>query len=503
MPRSKLAVQKAASPPYSLPAEAKVAEDTPKRFQLGEVGYLGLNIFDGISKDELKRELTWPTSIKTFKQMSYHSAITAPLTLFENMISKASFRFIPPEDATEEELRRTAIMQEMLDDMEHTFSDFIKEALSMQVYGFSIHEKVYRRRNAASGSKYNDNVIAWRKLPIRNQDTIEKFIFSDSGNEIKGVKQNLTQISDDYGRYSQRNEKEVILPRSKYLHFLAGRHRGDPFGKSMLRDAYLAWRYLTAIEELEATGVAKDLNGLPMMKIPAQYMAPDASPEQKLIYEMMKNIVRNIQNNQQSGILLPSAVDPETRQPLFDFSLVSTDGRKNYDTSEIKTYYKNLIFTSMFADILITGQGNTGSFALAQTKNTLAASTAESMLASIVQEVNRDLVRQTYELNGWDTTRMAKLDYEGLQEIDVETLSKAWQRLASVGMVPKTVDTVNAVLDVLGVDRLPESTTQEELDEMLTDDTSRAGDGMATPFEGTRTEAGSGNDNDNNLENTG
>lgn len=500
MPRSKT-VQKAGIPYNDDPSA--VAVTRPERFRLGEIGYQGLNIFDGISKDELKKELTWPASIKTFKQMSYHSAITAPLTLFENMIGKASFRFIPPPNATEEELRRTRIMQEMLDDMEGTFPEFIKESLSMLVYGFSIHEKVYRRRNSASGSKYNDNVIAWKKLPLRSQDTIEKFEFSKTGNEIIGVKQNLNMVADDYGRFSNRNDKEVIIPRAKYLHFIAGRHRGDPYGKSMLRDAYLAWRYLTAIEEIEAMGVSRDLNGLPMMKIPAQYMAPDASPEQKVVYEYMKGVIRNIQNNQQSGLILPSAVDPETRQALFDFELISTDGRKNYDTSEIKTYYKNLIFTSMFADILITGQGNTGSFALAQTKNTLAASTAEAILAGIVEEINRDLVRQTYELNEWDPARAARLDYEGLQETDVETISKAWQRLSSVGLVPKTINTVNAVLDVLGVDRLPESTTREELEELLTDNTSRSGDGMATAGDGTSTDGSNIDSNDNNLENAG
>ena len=346
----------------------KASDDAPVRFRLGEAGYLGLNIFNGISRDELKKELTWPKSIKTFKQMSYHSAITSPLTLFENIISRVTFRFIAPPNATEQEVEQTAIMNSMLNDMEQPFSDFINDALSSNVYGFSVHEKVYRRRTKESGSKYDDNLIGWRKLPIRNQETIEKFIFSEDGNEIVGVKQNLTLISDNYNRYSNRTSREVILPVSKVLIFRAGRHRGDPYGKSMLRDSYLAWRYLTALEEIEAQGVQKDLNGLPTLYIPPQYMSPDASPEQKAVYEYYKNAIRNIQVNQQAGLILPQAYDPETRQPLFKFELVSTDGKKNYDINKIKEYYKNLIFTSMMADILIMGQSNTGSFALASVK---------------------------------------------------------------------------------------------------------------------------------------
>jgi hypothetical protein len=67
-----------------------------------------------------------------------------------------------------------------------------------------------------------------------------------------------------YSRYNSRLLKEVILPRSKFMLFRAGKHKGDPFGKSMLRDAYLAWRFLSVIEEIEANGVAKDLAGLPV-----------------------------------------------------------------------------------------------------------------------------------------------------------------------------------------------------------------------------------------------
>lgn len=482
----------------------KALDDTPVRFRMSETGYLGLNIFDGISRDELKKELTWPNSIKTFKQMSYHSAITAPLTLFESIIDKATFRFLPPEDATEEEKNQTKIMNSMLHDMEGDFSDFIKDALSFNIYGFSVHEKVYRRRTKEAGSKYNDGLIGWKKLPIRNQETIDKFIFSPDGNDILGVKQDLSMVSDNYNRYSGREKKEVVLPISKVMIFNSGRHRGDPFGKSLLRDAYLAWRYLSALEELEAQGVQKDLNGLPLLTIPAQYMSPDASPEHKAIYDYYKNALRNLQMNQQASMILPSAYDPETRQPLFKFELISTDGKKNYDIGKIKDYYKALIFTSMQADVLLLGQGNTGSFALATVKGTLTAQSAEGMVKNIVRTINSDLVRQTYELNGWDTSRMATLDYENITDVDVETLSKAFQRLGATGYLPKTLDVINKGLDTLGIDRLPDDTTQEELEEMLPEKTTKSGEGMeeGMPSGTGSADGSSGNASDTNSENS-
>ena len=48
--------------------------DTPDRFKLSESGYMGLNIFNGITNEEMKKELNFPQSLKTFKSMSYHAS---------------------------------------------------------------------------------------------------------------------------------------------------------------------------------------------------------------------------------------------------------------------------------------------------------------------------------------------------------------------------------------------------------------------------------------------
>ena len=238
--------------------------DTPERFRLGELGRLGLSTIGGITNEELKRELNWPTSIKTFKTMHYHGTINSAITLFDNIIGKATWSVVPPKDATEEEKKQCKAVETMMHDMEGTWSEFIRDVLSMNIYGFSVHEKVYRRRLTTNGSKYNDGIIGWKKLPIRSQETVEKFIFSPDGNEILGVKQNLSAVNDNYNRFSNRIANEVVLPISKILLFRAGKHRGDPFGKSPLREAYLAWRFLTALEDLEATSIAKDVSGLPV-----------------------------------------------------------------------------------------------------------------------------------------------------------------------------------------------------------------------------------------------
>ena len=475
MAARKKAIEKAVSP-----------LDQPERFRMGELGSLGIRHFGGVTQDELKAELNWPRSINTFRDMSYHSAVNAPLTLFENIISKATWTYKPPADATEEEKNQAKIINQMMQDMEQPWSEFIRDVLSSNVFGFSVHEKVFRKRYKANGSLYDDGIIGWKKLPIRVQESISKFIFSEDGNEIIGVQQNLSAINDIYNRFSSRGNL-INIPRSKFLLFRTGKHRGDPFGKSPLRDAYLAWRFLTALEELEATGVAKDLNGLPVLYLPAQYLATDAPPEVQAIRLYYEGVMRNLQMNEQSAVILPQVIDAESRTPMFKLDLLSVDGKKNFDISKIKEYYKTLIFVSLFADILIQGTTSTGSFALGTIKNSLSGAYAERLISSIAEVLQNDLIKMTYQLNGWDESRMGTFDFDGIEPADLDTFSSAIMRMGASGYVPKTLEVINAVLSNLGIDALPEDTVLEDI---LPESKSRSGDGAA---------AGTGNGTSNSV----
>jgi len=478
-----------------------IINETPDRFKMSEMGYLGLSVFGGVSTEEIKRELNFPHSIKTFRAMSHHSAINSALTLFDNIIGKATWSVVPPKDATEEEKMQCKAIEDMMDDMEGTWPEFIRDVLSMNLYGFSVHEKVYRKRYRSNGSKFNDGIIGWKKLPIRSQESIEKFIFSDDGNEIIGVKQNLSGIDDNYNRFSSRINKEVILPTSKILLFRSGKHRGDPFGKSPLRDAYLAWRFLTALEDLEATSVSKDVSGIPVLSIPPQYLSEDASPSQKAIKTYYENAMRNLQMNQQAALILPNVYDEVSKQSLFKLELLSMDGKKAFDLNKIKDYYKNLIVTSLFSEISSMGQTQVGSFALGSLKNSMTGMAAETMIKIIAEVLNRDLMRQTYEINNWNLERMGTLDFDGLDTTDLESTSKAFQRYSSTGLLELDREVLNSVRNSLGIDELP--LDMEVQTDILTGNTSRSGDGLATAGEGTATTPSGSDTSSNNTENVG
>jgi hypothetical protein len=479
----------------------KALTDTPDRFKLGEMGNLGVRIFDGISQEEMKKELTYPHAVKTFKEMSYHSTIASALVLYEVLISQARYKVVEPENATPEEKAQTVFIRECLNDMEGSFSDFIRDSISAQIYGFSVTEKVYRRRVPSTGSKYSDGKIGVKKLAHRSQDTIEKFLFDESGNEIIGVRQNLSLVQNHYGRFDAKENVQVNIPRSKFIHTRIGRHRGDPFGKSPLTQVYFAYKYLTTVEDLEATALAKDLVGVPLLKIPANYLAPDADPAKKQIAEYFKNMIRNLQAGSQAGIILPSDASEETKLPLFDFELVSADGKKLIDTEKLKTYYTNQILTTLLADVLLLGTSSTGSYALGSLKNNMVGAMCKYLINNILEEVNRDLIKQLYELNGFDPARACRIDADNIEDDDLEGLSKAFQRVASTGLIEIDRAILNKVREMLGVDALPED--MEVQKDKLSGNSSRSGDGMATQGEGTSNSPNGTEISDNNADNVG
>lgn len=477
--------------------EINKADERLQRFQLSEVGRTGLKITSGQVLEEIKRELQFPYSIITYKQMAYDAVIASALNYYEHMMLKAKFCVKHHDKATEEQKYYADFIREVFDDMEHSWQDFIQEVSSMNTYGFCVNEIVLRKRLHSKGSKYNDGKIGIRKLPIRAQDSISDWDYDDSG-ALVSLTQKVAKVGKRGRVLMSHDGVEIVLPRKKFLLFRLGKKKDSPVGESPLKACYYSWKFKNAAEEMESTGLQRDLSGVPIAWIPPQVMDKDADPHLKAQYELFKNIVRNVSNNQQSGMVLPQMYD-EKGNPLFKFELLKNDGGKAYDTSKIKEYYSNCILTALSADLLKMGQNNTGSYALGTIKSTLSAIAISAKLKEVCNVINLHLIPLIGEMNGWDRTRLPYMDINDLEDVSLEEFSKFVQRTTSVGMLPVTEDVVNRVLEVGGFEQLSPDT---KLEDVLPKSTSRSGDGMSTAGDGTSTDPNNIDNNDANLDNT-
>ena len=476
--------------------------ESPLRLRMGETSTVGLKVSNNMIMEEMKTELRWPSVITTYKQMGYDATIASAIELFEMMIARVDWQVVPPMEATEDQLKKAKFIEQCKDDMEHTWMEFVQEITSFLTYGFSVHEKVYRRRLKTSGSKYDDGLVAWKRIPVRSQDTISKFIFSEDGRDVIGVQQDLSKSFDLYRfRNVLGATNKLEIPRNKFLLFRTNPKRNNPEGTSPLKKVYFAWKYRSIIEEQEAIGISRDMVGMPVIKIPPRYMSEDATPEEKAIYNYYQKIIRNIHTNEQAGLVLPQAHDPESRQPLFDFELMGVNGGKQYDTDKIIKRWDNKILTLLFADFLKMGQDQVGSFALAGEKTSLMTMAVEARLQEICNTLNYDLIPQTFKLNGWSDVEFPKFKYGDLNEVDIEEFSKAIQRIFSVNAIEADRPVMNKIrTTVFKVD--PKLDDEPVNKDELPKQESRSGDGMAKGSgNGTSDDAASSDTSSSNSEN--
>lgn len=480
---------------------AEESNIVPSRLKLGEYGSVGLKQINGRIIEESRKELRFPESMKTFRLMANDATISSALSLFEMMTERVEWDVDTGTNPSPEMEAKAKFLKECMYDMEHSWGEFIREVTSIYTYGFSVHEKVYRKRRRSAGSKYDDGKIGLRKLPVRAQDTLSKWVFSDDGRSLLGVEQDLSLIENGM-RYVNLGKTSVFIPRKKFLLFRTNTKRDNPEGKSPLVSTYFAWKFRTTIEEQEANGIVRELTGLPLLKMPPRYMSEDASDSEKQVYAYYQNVIRNIQNNEQGGLIIPQAFDPDSRQPLFDFSLMTVQGSKMYDTDAVIRRYDTKILTSLLADILRMGQDSVGSYALASEKSSIMRVAIEARLREVADVLNNDLVPQLFALNGYaPDEELPKIVHTDVDAINLDEFSKAVQRIFSVGAIEFDRPVANRIRQSLGVDIKPENDPIDQ--ETLPGFSSRSGDGLKTPGEGTSDSVMGGDDpSASNMENS-
>ena len=475
----------------------------PDAVRLGENSTIGLNILDGRIYDEPLAEFRWPELVHTCRMMSNDETVYAAENAIKSIIRrlawKVNTREVPEDDPNIDVIRdREKFISECMGDMESSWADFINEAMSFLTYGHALHEKVYKVRKGLSGrypSKFNDNKLGWAKLPTRAQDTIFRWNYDDRFQRILSVEQDLSSVQSYVSRGSTAftgNTSRKEIRYDKLLHFKHDSLRGNPEGRTPLRACYKAFKYKTAIAEFEAIGVSRDMNGMPVIGLPPEYMSEDADEGKKAVYEYMKNLIRNIHMNEQAGVVFPRFIDAETRNDMFDFKLISVDGNKQFDTDKIINRYENKILMAYLADVLKMGQESQGSFALSDNKTNLLAVGIESILKEILDVINRDLIVQTAVMNGWDLEiPLPEIGYDDIDERDLEKLGGFIQKTVSVGAVEVDQNLSDGLREIA---KLPKADVDAPIRrELMTPVQSSAAEGMVTDGDGTRTSPGGGN----------
>lgn len=370
---------------------------------LKELGRLGQKRYGGFFYEEFLRELQGKKGMAVYQEMSENDdTIGAILFSIEMLIRQASWDVQPGGTTPADEEARDFVLS-CMDDMSDTWSDTISEILSFLTYGWSAHEIVYKRRCGKRSdpqlrSKYTDGLIGWQKLPIRSQDTLYEWLYDDNDN-IRGIIQNPPP---DFGF--------IEIPVEKLLLFKTKSRKGNPEGRSILRNAYRDWYFKRRIQEIEGIGIERDLAGFPVLTAPEGLDIWNAEDSEMVaIKNAAENIVQNIRRDSLEGLVAPNG---------WELKLLTSGGQRQFDTSAVIERYDSRMAMTCMADFILLGHQNVGSFALSSDKTKMFSMAIGSYLDIICEVFNNQAIPALIDINGDYFSGIT--DYPTLTHGDVE-----------------------------------------------------------------------------------
>ncbi len=460
------------------------------------------------------RDLAFPYSIETFDRMSRDTTIAAALVAV-NVVANRVPIYIEAYDQTNVHQKRAEFLRQCLDDMvgDETLSTVIQKALTFNKYGFSVLEKVFRRRRYANGSKYDDGKIGIKYLPMRKQQSITDWEWDANYRELKGLWQG-DQISTSYsylfGNDRQRlplkvgkKTSDTFIPRDRFMLFKCDVSTDEPYSVSPLYHCYEGWRELQKYKDLENVSAQKNMNGILLGRAPQEYLSSDADEEMQEVGKAFKAGLTNVGRNEQSCVVIPSTRSDDAHGSLeWDVTTLQSSASHVTSISPIVQRQQNELLQLMFADVLRSGDEIAKDDSK---KKSLLNTLVEVRIKDILRILNADLIPELFRRNGWDDSKLPSIKYGEIDEVDMAVFAKAMQQLKATKLIPVTPQIINRIMEVMGFTyRIDEDMSKEDLDELLgveQDDDSRSGDGLSSKTGGLNGTGDNASEDDNSASN--
>jgi hypothetical protein len=431
--------------------KARVSKLTRPSFV--EIGASGLQMMGGQVQDEFLIPLQGRQGRRVYREMSDNDPVIGGiLRAFEMLIRDIKW-YDEPADDTPQADEYAQFITGCRDDMSMTWPATIASILTELPFGWSWHEILYKQRvgqdeeDGARRSRYDDNLYGWRKFALRTQESLDRWEFDPSGQVTA-----MVQVVQGAGGHK-------TIPIEASLLFRTTAARGNPEGRSLIRNSYRPWVMKKRIEEIEGTGIERDLAGLPIAYVPPELLSDSATAAQVTVRETIKNIVRDIKRDDQEGVLFPAEYD-ENGNKRYELALLTTGGRRQFDTDAIVGRYDQRIAISVLADFLLLGHEKVGSFNLGTAKIDLFLASLGALVDDIASIFTTYAYPRLMRLNGMDTRLCPVLKHEEIKEVDLQRLGYFITAITGGGVDIADLPTLNVIRTAAGFPAL----TQEDFD---------------------------------------
>lgn len=393
-----------------------------------EVGRTGLKQISGFLQEEFVTDLRGQKGARIYREMVDNNADLGAFTqLVKRLLQQVTWRF-EPFSSDAKHVEQAEWFDGCLEDMEHSWPETLSEICTMLQFGYAPMEVTLKprrgwSRNESKRSRFDDGLIGWRKMSLRAQESIFQWIYDDDNRELVSVIQLPPPI------YSR-----VEIPMDKILNFRLDVERDNPEGRSLLRSAYQDYFIVKRLTAIAAIGAERNLNGIPVMSIPAEYMRANASDADRAVYAKAQAIVQNIRVDEQAGIVIPSQYDAETKQPLFKLELLSVAGKSGgVDVDAMIKRHQTNMLRAVLSDWMMLGTGSAGSWALSSDRTDQFGVVLGGIMDIICGVMNRRAVPALAYVNGWDLNELPTMQHGDVESPDLDKLGNFIQKVMQSG----------------------------------------------------------------------
>jgi hypothetical protein len=341
--------------------------------------------------------------IKIYREMGKTPVFGTAMFIFRLLLSQVDYKVQPRENSKDaQRVKLAEFAEECLQDMSVPMEAGAWEQWSCLQYGHAECEVVFKERNGQDpgtyvdklgfrrpipASAFDDGKIGIDRLAFRAQATIDRWILNENGG-VEGI----IQLDPNTG------QERAAIPSWKLARFVFG-SSGNPHGESIFDSCLTVYPLWKRIQEAEAVGATRRLQGTPMAYAPDGWMDPKAKTEQKAALAALDKALEKLTLTNDSRLVVPSIFDAEGNR-LLEISLLSLEGTAGIDTSAILDRIEQRMSSALMVSLMLLGQGKSGTQALAKEQNKLLLDCLNALghfRARAITEVLRNLIR----LNGW------------------------------------------------------------------------------------------------------
>lgn len=393
-----------------------------------DLGASGLRRTSGVLDEEFLPALRGRKAVKVYREMAAnHHVVGSLLFSFVQLLKSVNWT-VEADDTSDEQVEAKEFLQEVMEDMSHSWDDLIGDILTCLTYGWSYFEITYKQRRgpwekeSKYKSKFTDGKVGWRKIQLRSQETLHRWVFDEEG-DVKGMLQ-----------MAPPKWKQAYIPIEKALLFRYGSNKSSPEGVSLLRNIYPLYYACKRLLEFTLIGVERDLAGMPVAKVPASYMDAKPGSKERKVFEAFKKMVSNVRRDEHDGMVLPVQYDRNTKQPLFDFELMSSGGTRQFDVVGLIDKLETGMLSTVLADFIKVGHTGTGSYSLHVDKTGIFRQGLSSIADSIADVFNRHAIPRLFEINGMKLDKLPRLVPEAVDPPALDQLTQFMSGMAQMGM---------------------------------------------------------------------